>query len=76
MNTLKNFRSLFSRGKSKRRRTKGKKTKRKRGSIRRYKMRGGWGGDAPASVKPVVNPNITYLQYKGVGGWGPASPTL
>ena len=41
MNTLKNLRSLFSCGKSKRRRTKGKKTKRKRGSIRRYKMRGG-----------------------------------
>ena len=76
MNTLKNLRSLFSCGKSKRRRTRGRNKRQKRRNTRRYKMRGGWGGDAPASVKPVENPNITYVQYKGVGGWGPVSPPL
>ena len=76
MNTLKRFLSLFSYGKSKRRRTKGRNKTQKRKHTRRNKMRGGWGGDAPANIKPVDNPNITYLQYKGVGGWGPANPTL
>jgi hypothetical protein len=37
-------------------------------------MRGGWGGDAPVSIPPVNNSDITYLKYKGVGGWGSANP--
>ena len=76
MNTFKSLYSLFSRGKSKRRRTRGRNKRQKRRNTRRYKMRGGWGGDMPANIKPVENPNITYIQYKGVGGWGPAIPTL
>ena len=71
MNSLKKFLSLFKFTKSKRRRTRGKKQKRNI-HTRRYTMRGGWGGDAPVSIPPVNNPDITYLKYKGVGGWGPA----
>lgn len=41
MNSLKSFLSLFSRGKSKRRRTKGRNKIQKRRNTRRYKMRGG-----------------------------------
>ena len=71
MNRLKKFLSLSSYKKSKRRRTIGKKQKRNR-HTRRYKMRGGWGGNGPSSTPIIENPDITYLKYKGVGGWGPA----
>ena len=74
MNSLKKFLSLFSFTKSKRRRTRAKKQKRSR-HTRRYKMRGGWGGDASVSIPIIENPDITYLKYKGVGGWGPAINT-
>ena len=63
MKSLKNFFSLFTVGKTKKRISKGKSRKNSRskkqrtGKRRAFKMRGGWGGSAP--VLPPVTPPVT-----------------
>ena len=72
-------------GRSKKRRSQHKKNNRKRRTKRVYKMRGGWGGDASASVPILAYDNdkkYNSMMMKGgfmkggfmKGGWG--SPVM
>ena len=65
MKTFKNFFSLFTLGKTKKRGSKGKSKKNSRskkqrtGKRRAFKMRGGWGG-SPNGLGPVTPPGIPH----------------